>query len=274
MRKLGLLKASLFAASAMLLANPAAAQPGDDHGDIAQAQADAQEETPATPRDPNAISGSIAEPTSAKAEHRVQLEAGRRYFITVDAESFDAVARLMRPGSTEPLAEDDDSGGGTNGTNPRIVFTPQTSGEYIVEVRSFAASGFGEYALSVTPQAPLPALVTRPTRTERGNWQVFDGELAASDATEGGRKYDDYQLTLRANESVMLHARAAGETDLVLQVFTVDERGISPIVENDDADGVNPFLFFSPGEEGGNFVVRVIGFDGEAAGRYNLRIGR
>lgn len=279
MRKVGLIKASLFAASAMIFAVPAAAQPGDDHTSIAQEQADAQEaehhhdEPPATPRDPNAIQGSIAEPSSVRAEHRVQLQAGRRYHITIDTEAFDAVARLLRAGSTEAVAEDDDSGGGPNGTTPRIVYTPQTAGEYVVEVRSYAPSGHGDYSLSVTPQDPLPALVTRPTRTERGNWQVFEGGLGANDAKDRDRSYDDYELRLTANQSAMLHVVAADGVDTMLQVFKADERGLTPLAENDDTDGINPFLFFAPGEAG-TYVVRVIGFDNEASGNYRLRISR
>ena len=271
MRKLKLLKASLFAASALLVAVPAAAQPGDDHSDIAQAQADAQEEQAATPRDPNAIQGSIPEPESTRTEHRVQMEAGRRYVLTVQTEAFDPMLRLMRAGSTEVLAEDDDSGGGVL---PRIVYTPQTSGEYVVQVSSFVPSGHGEYALSVTPQAPLPALVSRPTRTERGQWQVFQGDLGAGDPTDRERKFDDYELRLTADQTAMIHVQATGDMDTMLQIFTLDDRGLTPVREDDDGGGgLNPFLFFAPGEAG-TYVVRVIGFDNTSSGAYRLRISR
>lgn len=271
MRKLGALKASLFAASALLLATPAAAQPGDDHTDIAQQQADEhQDEEPARPRDPNAIAGSIAEPTSARSDHRVQLQAGRRYVITVATEAFDPMLKIMRAGSEQVLAEDDDSGGGTT---PRIVFTPPASAEYVVQVSSFAPSGHGDYDLSVTPQDPLPALVSRPTRTERSNWQVFQGDLSASDPADRNRRFDDYELRLEAGQSAMLHVQATGETDTMLQVFALDQRGLTPLAENDDSDGTNPFLFFAPGEAG-TYVVRVIGFDEAATGGYRLRVSR
>jgi hypothetical protein len=259
MRKFSALKATLFAASALLMAAPAAAQPGDDHD-----HGEAQEEQPARPRDP------IAEPTSTRTEHRVQMQAGQRYVITADSEAFDAMLRLLRPGSTEPLAEDDDSGGGTT---PRIVYTPQTSGEYIVQVSSFTPSGHGEYALSVTQQT-LPPLVTRPTRTERSEWQVYQGELAANDAADMNRKFDDYELRLNAGQTAMIHVVGTGELDTMLQVFTADGRGVSPLVENDDGGGgVNPFLLFAP-DEAGTYIVRVIGYDNNASGAYRLRISR
>lgn len=267
MRRLGGLKASLFAASALLLAAPAAAQPGDHHGDTAHQE---EEQQPQRPRDPNAIVGTIAEPASTRTEHRVQMQAGQRYVITADSEAFDAMLRLLRPGSQEALAEDDDSGGGTT---PRIVFTPQASGEYVVQVSSFVPSGHGEYALSVTQQT-LPALVTRPARTERSEWQVYQGELAASDPAELGRKFDDYELRLAAGQTAMIHVLGTGDMDTMLQVFTADGRGVSPIAENDDGGGgVNPFVLFAP-EEAGTYVVRVIGYDDTVSGAYRLRISR
>lgn len=258
MNTFNLLKASLFVMSTMLVASPAMAQDDHDHGAMEMDQ-------PAAPVDPNAIQGSIAEPQSVRGEHRVQLEAGRRYMITVNTEAFDAMLKLKR--GSEEIAADDDSGGGTT---PRIIYTPTASGEFVVEVSSFSPSGHGDYALSVTPQAPLPALVTRPARTERGAWRVYTGSLAASDPADRERKFDDYELRLTQGQVALI--RVQSDADTMLQVFKADERGLTPLAENDDTDGLNPFLFFSPGEAG-TYVVRVMGFDASALGNYTLRIG-
>jgi hypothetical protein len=142
-----------------------------------------------------------------------------------------------------------------------------------VRVSSFSPGGTGDYALSVTPSAPLPALITRATRTERGQWQVYQGDLAASDATENGRRYDDYELRLTAGQTAMIHVQA-DNMDTILQVFSAADRGNRPLIENDDGGGgTNPFVFFAP-EEAGTYVVRVIGFDEQTAGAYRLRISR
>lgn len=263
MRRLKWITASLLAAPALMLAGPVAAQPEDHHGDMS-----AQEET-AQPVDPNAIRGTIPEPQSARTEHRVTMEAGRRYAISVASDAFDPYLRVMRAGSEEVLGEDDDSGGGVS---PRLVFTPPASGEYVVQVSSFAPGGHGDYALSVQQQAPLPALVTRPTRTERGQWQIYQGELAAGDPTDRDRRFDDYELRLEAGQNAMIHVQA--DADTMLQVFTLADRGLAPVAEDDDGGGgTNPFVFFAP-EEAGTYVVRVIGFDETASGAYRLRISR
>jgi hypothetical protein len=264
MRFISLLKASLFVAPALVAAAPAAAQPAQQ---AAQPPAEAQ---PAVPADPNAIRGSIQVCEAARGEHRIQLEGGRRYSITANSEAFDPYIRLLRPGSEEPIAEDDDSGGGLV---PRVVFSPPQSGEYIVRVSSFAPGGVGDYSLSVTPASPLPPLVSRPTRTERGQWQIFQGDLAAGDATENGKHYDDYELRLAAGQTAMIHVQA-DNMDTMLQVFPAADRGNRPVAEDDDSGGgTNPFVFFAP-EEAGTYVVRVVGFDEQSAGAYRLRISR
>lgn len=253
------------AASACLIAAPAAAQPP------ATPPPAATTPPPPPPSDPNAIRGSIQICEAARGEHRVQLQAGQRYHITANSEAFDPYLRLLRPGSEEAIAEDDDSGGGLV---PRISFVPPQSGEYLVRVSSFTPGGAGDYQLSVTPAAPLPALITRPTTTERGQWRVYEGELAASDAAEQGRRYDDYELRLAAGQTAMIHVQAGENMDTMLQVFSAADRGGRPVLENDDGGGgTNPFVFFAP-EEAGTYVVRVVGFDEQTAGRYRLRISQ
>jgi hypothetical protein len=260
MRTRILLNASIFVLSTVI-AGPALA---------AQQPAAAAQPAQTVPADPNAIHNSIQVCEAAKGENRVTLQAGQRYQISASSEAFDPYLRLLRPGSEDVLVEDDDSGGGTS---PRVFYTPQQSGEYVVRVTSFAPGGAGDYALSVTPAAPLPALVTRPTRTERGQWTVFQGDLGNADSAEGGRKYDDYELRLAAGESAMLQVQA-DNVDTMLQVFRVDDRGGTPIAQDDDSGGgTNPFVFFAP-EQPGTYVVRVIGFAEDTRGAYRLRVGR
>jgi hypothetical protein len=244
------------------------------------APAVAQPPSPATPPPPvanptpaagaNIIRGRIQICDCARGEHRVRLEGGRRYAIAASSTTFDAVLRLVRPGSEQVLAEDDDSGGGVN---PRLTFTAPATGDYLVRVSSAMPGGAGDYALNVEPTAPLPPLLARPTRTERGQWQVFDGNLAGG-TVENGRRYQDYELRLAAGQTAMIHVQGQQELDTLLQVFPLADRGNQPAVENDDGGGGNdPFVFFAPAQAG-TYVVRVIGFDEKATGTYRLRISR
>ena len=103
---------------------------------------------------------------------------------------------------------------------------------------------------------------------------MFQGDLSDRDATENGKRYDDYELRLAAGESAMIHVQAAEGMDTMLQVFRADQRGATALAENDDGGGgTNPFLFFAP-EEAGTYVLRVIGYAEDTRGAYRLRIGR
>jgi hypothetical protein len=224
---------------------------------------------PSTPESPNVIRGAIQVCDCARGEHRVRLEAGRRYGITATSSTFDPLLRLLPAGTEQVLAEDDDSGGGVT---PRLAFTPPASGEYVVRISSAAPGGVGEYVLSVQPMAPMPAPVTRPARVERSRWQVFEGDLAAG-SDEFGRRFQDYELRLAAGQSAMIHVQGQPELDTLLQIFPAAERGNKPVAENDDGGGGgDPFLYFTP-QQPGTFVVRVIGFDEKSVGTYRLRIG-
>ncbi len=250
---------------------------------LAAAPAGAQPRTPAprTPTTPpatapaplptgNVIQGAIRYCDCARGEHRVQLQAGRRYTISATSRTFDPFLQLLRPGSETVLAEDDDSGGGVQ---PRLTFTAPASGEYLVRVSSALRAGAGDYALNVQPLPPLPALLARPTRVQAGQWQVFEGNLAAG-ALENARRYQDYELRLGAGETAMIHVQGQPELDTMLQIFPLMERGNKPLAENDDAGaGLDPVLVFTP-PQAGIYVVRVSGPGDRPQSAYRLRIAR
>lgn len=250
MRFKNLIVTSCLIAPAMLVASPAAAQ--------------------AQPA-PNVIQGNIQVCEAARGEHRVNLQAGQRYTISANSDAFDTYLRLLPPGSEEPVAENDDSG---ESLNSRINFTPPTSGEYVVRVSSFSPGGTGAYDLRVEPAAPLPALVTRPTRTERGQWRIYQGSLSANDPADNERRYDDYELRLAAGETAMIHVTGEGDLDSQVMVYAADGRGGDPIMTDDDGGGgVNPFVFFAP-EQAGTYVVRVTSYGANETGNYRLRISQ
>jgi hypothetical protein len=238
-----LLLGGLAAAPALLLATPAAAQP-------------------------QTIEGNIQVCETARGEHRIQLEQGRRYTITARSDAFDTVLRVLRPGNETPIAENDDYG---DGLNSRVTVVAPETGEYIARIGSFSPGGVGAYQLRVEPAAPLPALLSRPTRTERGQARLYEGELTANDPAEDSRHYDDYELRLAANQAAMIHLDGQG-ADVMLRVYAADARGGTALAEDDDGGGgLNSFIFFAP-PEAGTYVVRVTTFGENATGRYRLRV--
>lgn len=83
-------------------------------------------------------------------DYQVTLTAGQPTWIHLTATdgAFDTMLKLytldQRDG--EPVATDDDSGGDLNSL---LIFTPETSGDYIVRVTSFEAGNTGAYTLRV-----------------------------------------------------------------------------------------------------------------------------
>jgi hypothetical protein len=244
-----LLGASILAASA-LLAAPAAAQPAEGR--------------------PFTANGELELCDCRYGDHTVRLEAGRRYEITATAEAFDSMLRLYRAGSTDVLAEDDDSGGERN---PRINFTPAETGDYLVRVVSYTPDGAGAYALNVNALEALPAPVTRATSTETATWQIYDGELAAGDPAESEMRFDDYAVELAAGQSALIRLESEA-FDPVVKVYPANQRGMSEIAMDDDSGGgFNSFLMFAP-DEAGTYIVRVTSFSSEGTGAYRLRIAK
>ena len=245
-----------FAALAMVGAVPAAAQ---------------------DPGPPRTIAGELQDSDAQGDEehryddHRIHLDAGQRYRLSVNSEAFDPVARLLRPGQTEVIAENDDYG---ESLNSRISYTPSESGDYVLRVLGFAADARGPYTASVEVLPPLPApIATPPQSTESSTWGVWQGELSATDADRDGRHYDDYLVRFGAGQTRLIAVDADG-LDTMIQILSPADREGATLDEDDDGGaGFNPLLGFAP-EEAGDYIVRVTSFEAGATGAYRLRISQ
>jgi hypothetical protein len=203
-------------------------------------------------------------------EHRIALRANQRVRLSLDSTDFDPVLLVYRPEDMEePVAQNDDGG---EDVNSRLTFTAPADGTYVVRVMSFEPGTFGRYALSAAPLPPLPAPVTAHSATAATTWRLFRGELAAQDPDEDGLHFDDYQVTLRDGEQ-MLVAVDSEAFDPTVHVLAADRRG-GPVLESDDdgGPGANSLLGFRA-PQAGEYIVRVTSFAGGQTGAYTLRIG-
>jgi len=132
-------------------------------------------------------------------DHRIRLEAGQRYQLSVNSDAFDPIARLLRAGQTEVIAENDDFG---ESLNSRISHTPAESGDYVLRVTGFSADARGAYTAEVAQLAPLPAPKSQPDETVpvTGSWSLWRGELTAADPDRDGKHYDDYLIRVAAGQ--------------------------------------------------------------------------
>jgi Bacterial pre-peptidase C-terminal domain len=85
-------------------------------------------------------------------DYRIFLQSGDQITIDVISQEFDTMIDLIgSDGST--IGENDD---GPDGTSNSLLFARiQETGEYIVRVRSFNATGTGEFTLKVTRLRPV-----------------------------------------------------------------------------------------------------------------------
>ena len=248
---------SLSAAAAALLAATAAAQPGEDR--------------------PWSVEGRIENSDRQDAderrydEHRLHLEAGRRYRISAGSEDFDTLIRLFRPGENEPVAENDDFNPEMN-LDSRINYTPPTTADYVLRVLAFGPEGRGAYVARAEIQAPLPAPVTERSRDQAATqWQIWNGELAASDPDRDGNHFDDYLVHMRAGETRLISLESE-LLDVMIWVLRAAEREGEPIdVDDDSGPATNALLGFRADEEG-DYIVRATAFSSGETGAYRLRI--
>ena len=85
-------------------------------------------------------------------DYLVRFVKGDNVAIDLSSESFDAILTLLaEDGST--VSENDD---GPDGSTNALLFTRiAKTGKYIVRVRAFGATGFGEFKLKVTRLQPV-----------------------------------------------------------------------------------------------------------------------
>jgi len=205
-------------------------------------------------------------------DHRIRLEAGQRYSLSVNSDAFDPLARLLRAGQTEPVAENDDHG---DGLNSRIAYSPAESGDYVLRVTGFAADARGAYTAEVAQMPPLPAPVAEPTRIVpvTGSWALFQGDLAATDPERDDKHHDDYLIHVAPGQVRYIMLEGQG-WDTLVQLLPAAEREGEPIEQDDDTGtGTNSLLAFAP-EEAGDYIVRVTSFEQGITGPYRLWVSQ
>ncbi|MBS1790616.1 MAG: pre-peptidase C-terminal domain-containing protein [Acidobacteria bacterium] len=82
--------------------------------------------------------------------YRFSASAGQKVVVSLKSSSFDTFLYLIGPNGAV-IAQDDDSGDGTNSLIPGAGFLAlPESGSYVIEVTSYAANAVGAYSLSLS----------------------------------------------------------------------------------------------------------------------------
>ena len=175
--------------------------------------------------------GRLAQP---ETRHALRLRAGETVRIAARSRDFDPMLKLYGPTGTEPLAQDDDSGGGTTA---ELTFSAETAGTYQIGV---SVSGSGDappdgarlYDLTVVAAVTPVAAPPRPITPNSGQPIPVDLTRCAAGC----------RFTFQANAGDRLIAETAGgdgDADPLLELY----RGGEKLAEDDDGgDGVNARL--------------------------------
>ena len=123
-------------------------------------------------------------------------------------------------------------------------------------------------ALLASTALALLAIHAAPALAQSETWSD-SGRLEDSDAqTSDGNRYDDHAIRLEAGQRYRISVNSE-EFDPVAQL-----RGAGtpdPVAENDDSDGLNPRINYTP-TESGNYSLRVYGFSSDGRGAYSARV--
>jgi hypothetical protein len=193
-------------------------------------------------------------------EHRLSLEAGRRYRLTASSDDFDTLIRLYRSGSENPVAENDDSG---EGLNSRITYTAEAGGDYRLRVLAFSAEGRGAYSVGAEALLPLPPAAEVPP----GQGWSARGRIEAGAEGAAEERVVEHRLRLEGGRRYGLTA-ASDDFDTVLELSREEES--EPVAQNDDHGGsLNSRITYAP-EQSGVYVLRVRPLADDSGGAFTL----
>jgi hypothetical protein len=110
-------------------------------------------------------------------------------------------------------------------------------------------------------------LMAAPASAQPQPWSV-SGEITDSDAGRDAQHYDTYTIRLEAGTRYRISVDSTA-LDTVARLFRAGSD--QPVAENDDGDGLNPRLNYTP-TESGDYTLRVLGFSAEGRGAYTASL--
>lgn len=204
---------------------------------------------------------------SEGADYTLSLRAGQRIEAILRAGDFDAYQQLFAADDLDlAVASNDD--GFDSGTDSRLVFTPTTSGSYILRASSLNFEDSGSATLVVNEIAP----VREPRAGRLALGRNISGRLGESSGeTDEGRRYDPYRIQLSQGDRVAFTMKS-DDFDSYLIVGERNNGVFAELVANDDGgnDGLNSYIVFTAPRTA-EYEVRASGLSRTDSGRYEIK---
>ena len=247
---------------------------------FAAGSASAQEATPL--RADQDVSGALADDDARVDDdeagryvydlYSIETSPGQRLEFTLRSDDFDSYLELMRPGSDEILAADDDGLG--EGLHARLRYTSSDGGLHVLRVRTLSGLEGGEYTLKVIDRGPAPP-TPLPTPIRLGT--TVDGEISDADPEHQGQdqyssyRYDAYSFQGRQGERIAVSLRSE-PFDPIVRVGRMIDGGFEELASNDDRPGggdLNSYLVFVPPADG-EYIIRASPLSSDQTGAYTV----
>ncbi|KPF83305.1 peptidase [Brevundimonas sp. AAP58] len=206
--------------------------------------------------------------------YSIDAQAGQRLEITMRSDDFDSYLELMRAGSDEVLASDDDGLG--EGLHSRLRYTVAESGAYVLRARTLGGLEGGDYALKMIDRGPAPP-APRPTAIRLG--VPVDGDIAGDDPEHESADqyssylYDAYSFQAREGERIAVSMQSEA-FDPIVRVGRMVDGAFEELAYNDDRPGggdLNSYLVFTAPADG-EYIVRAAPLGGSQTGTYTVGI--
>jgi len=198
---------------------------------------------------------------------RFQGTAGQLVAITVTSKDFDAFATVGRMvnGIFDPLAFDDDGGGGTNA---RLVYKVPERGTYVVIAQSFERDGAGSFTI-VLEEVTVPK--PRPPRPIAFDDTVED-VLTEEDAyDEYERRFHTWRFTGQEGDGVIVEMRSRELDSYLILGRMRGEYRFESLAEDDDGGRDLDARLRLTLPETGEYIIRATAMP-KHLGRYHLTL--
>jgi hypothetical protein len=218
------------------------------------------------------LSANDAQRRSGKYEdvYTVQGRRGQRLQLDLAAPDFDAYLVVNGPGGFS-LSNDDSAGGGES-TDSRLVFELPADGAYRISATTFRPGETGRYRLTASAPAANVAVTTPVAAQPIRIGQTLSGQLAQGDGRLGSGEYTDhYRFSARRGQRVTI-TLIGGKLDPYLLLARPD--GSSDANDDSQIDG-QPSLnsrIDTVLAEDGDYVITVTSYRPGETGDYRLSI--
>lgn len=208
--------------------------------------------------------------------------AGTSITFDLESDAFDAFMVIGSPLGSDSLKVIDYDDDGGDGNNSRLVFIAPETRQYIVQVRSYDGSGQGGYRLRLEPGAdslaiPRPAWSRRRFDLPAKVFSLPPTDSVVARLSEkvtddmGGNFYQDWMVSAVRGVPLTVSVHS-GDFDPYLRLGRVENNQLVSLTTNDDWNGTDSRVRFTPGADG-SYVIRVLGI-ARGTGEYRIRVDR